>query len=297
ATADDTDGKNRSIFAIHSRVFIGLYAGELFRNSPILSILQQSHEVVMGYEAAEYEQRKVGDIFYASVVPQGGVDPQLHEFKVVGVLERTGSQDDGTVFLPLAAAQRIFGREGELTIIGIKLREFNGIRMREFEGRWMSIPEVQVVSLEQVKGALVSLVGTAQTMVTAVALIAALVAIIGVTNSILMSVYERTAEIGILKAIGADHRQIFRLICRETLLVCLLGAVPGSLCAAAGARVTDALLRRVLNIGVTQPLVVITADLLVGVIAGAAALGVIAGVWPASRAAALRPVEAIRSGE
>ncbi|MCM8814157.1 MAG: hypothetical protein NC924_09555, partial [Candidatus Omnitrophica bacterium] len=36
ATADDTDGKNRSIFAIHSRVFIGLYAGELFRNSPNL---------------------------------------------------------------------------------------------------------------------------------------------------------------------------------------------------------------------------------------------------------------------
>ena len=152
-----------------------------------------TNEVVMGYEVAEYEQRKVGDTFYATVVPNGKVEPELHAFTVVGVLDRTGAQDDGTVFLPLPAAQAIFGRPGELTIIGIKLKEFNGIRMREFEGRWLKIPEVQVVSLEQVKGALVSLVGTVQTMVAAVALIAVLVAMIGVVNAILMSVHERTS--------------------------------------------------------------------------------------------------------
>lgn len=256
-----------------------------------------TNEIVMGYEVAEYEQRKVGDAFYASVVPSGKVEPELHAFTVVGVLERTGAQDDGTVFLPLAAAQRIFGRESELTIIGIKLREFNGIRMREFEGRWLKIPEVQVVSLEQVKGALVSLVGTAQTMVAAVAVIAILVAVIGVINSILMSVHERTGEIGVLKAVGAGRAQIFRLVWLETLLVSLAGAVPGSLLAAGGAQLTDAALRNLLNIGVTQPLVRITPGLLGATILGAVALGLVAGIWPAGRAAGLRPVEAIRSGE
>ena len=230
-------------------------------------------------------------------MPAGSVTPTLHTFTVVGVLERTGSQDDGTVFLPLEAAQRLFGRNGELTIIGIKLREFTGIRMREFEGRWMSIPEVQVVSLEQVKGALVSLVGTAQTMVAAVAVIAVLVAVIGVLNSILMSVHERTGEIGVLKAVGADRAQIFRLIWLETLLVSLAGAVPGSLLAAVAARLTDAVLRTLLNIGVTQPLVRITPALLGAAILGAVVLGLIGGLWPAGRASALRPVEAIRSGE
>jgi putative ABC transport system permease protein len=258
---------------------------------------ESTNELVMGYEAAEYEQRKVGDTFYASIVPAGSVTPTLHTFTVVGVLERTGSQDDGTVFLPLEAAQRLFGRNGELTIIGIKLREFTGIRMREFEGRWMSIPEVQVVSLEQVKGALVSLVGTAQTMVAAVAVIAVLVAVIGVLNSILMSVHERTGEIGVLKAVGADRAQIFRLIWLETLLVSLAGAVPGSLLAAVAARLTDAVLRTLLNIGVTQPLVRITPALLGAAILGAVVLGLIGGLWPAGRASALRPVEAIRSGE
>ena len=258
---------------------------------------EATNEVVMGYEAAEYEQRKVGDTFYVSVVPNGKVDPELHAFTVVGVLERTGAQDDGTVFLPLAAAQTMFGRENELTIIGIKLKEFNGIRMREFEGRWLKIPEVQVVSLEQVKGALVSLVGTAQTMVAAVAVIAILVAVIGVVNSVLTSVHERTGEIGVLKAVGAGRAQIFRLVWLETLLTSLAGAVPGSLLAAGGARLTDAALRHLLNIGVTQPLVRITPGLLGAAILGAVVLGLLAGIWPAGRAAGLRPVEAIRSGE
>src|SRR5215467_1582538 len=51
------------------------------------------HEVVLGFEAAEYEQRKVGDSFYATITPAGKPDAVLHEFKVVGVLDRTGTQD------------------------------------------------------------------------------------------------------------------------------------------------------------------------------------------------------------
>ena len=254
-------------------------------------------EIVMGYEAAEFEQRKVGDTFYLTVTPHGQTEAALHAYKVVGVLERSGSQDDGTVFLPLRAAQRLFGRESELTIIGIKLREFNGIRMREFEGRWLSIPEVQVVSLEQVKGALVSLVGTAQTMVAAVAIIAIVVAVIGVINAILMSVYERIGEIGIMKAVGASAWQIFRLVWTETLLICLSGAAAGCLIAVAGGRGTDAALRHLLNIGVTQSLVRITPGLVGWAVAGSVVLGLLAGVWPARRAAGLRPVEAIRSDE
>jgi len=256
-----------------------------------------TNEVVMGFEAAEYEQRKVGDVLYASIMPNGKIDPVMHAFKVTGVLERSGSQDDGTVFLPLTTAQNIFGRAGELTIIGIKLREFNGIRMREFEGRWMSIPEVQVVSLEQVKGALVTLVGTAQTMVAAVAVIAVIVAVIGVINAILMSVYERIGEIGIMKAVGATRGQIFRLIWTETLLICLAGAVSGSLLAIITAGATDAALRHLLNIGVTKALVRITPELLGVAIAGSVILGLLAGVWPARRAAGLHPVDAIRANE
>jgi putative ABC transport system permease protein len=254
-------------------------------------------EVVMGFEAAEYEQRKVGDIFYASITPNGGTAPKLHEFKVVGVLDRTGTQDDGTVFVPIKAAQALFNRPTSLTILGIKLKEFSPSKMREFEGRWLPLPEVQVVGLQQVKTTLMNLVGTAQTMVAAVAIIAVIVAIIGVVNTILMSVYERTGEIGIMKAIGARRGDIFELIWFETLVICLAGGVVGCAMAYLGASIVEAAIRALVDLGVQGSLVHITPMVLVAALGGAMIVGFFAGLYPAWRASSMRPIEAIRAGE
>ena len=254
-------------------------------------------EIVLGFEVAEYEQRKVGDDFYVTVTLNGAADPVQHKFKVVGVLARTGSQDDGGVFVPLKTAQKHFGRANELTIVGVKLKEFSGVKLREFEGRWLKLPEVQVVSLEQVKGTLVSLVGTAQAMIAAVALIAVVVAAIGVMNSIVMSVYERTGEIGVMKAVGASRSDIFRLVWLETLVLCVVAGAAGCLLAVAGSGIVEGVIRRLIDLGVSDSLVLVTPALLGSAMLGAVALGLLTGLWPAWRAASLHPVEAIREGE
>ncbi len=252
--------------------------------------------IVLGYEIAEYEQRKVGDTFYATITPSGKPNPVRHEFRVAGVLERTGTQDDGTVFMPIAAAQTAFGRPNQLTILGIKLKKFSAFTMREFESRWLKLPEVQVVSLQQVKNTLISLVGTAQTMVAAVAVIAVIVALIGVINTILMSVYERTAEIGIMKALGARRGDIFQLIWLETLMICLLGGVLGSIGAAVGSGLVERAIRSLGDFGVTGSIVHITPAVVGYAVLGAVVLGFFAGLYPAWRASSMRPVEAIREG-
>lgn len=254
-------------------------------------------EVVMGYEAAEYEQRKVGDTFYASITPSGAVKAVMHEFKVVGVLDRTGTQDDGTVFLPIDVAREYFGRMGQLTILGIKLKEFNAWKMREFETRWLALPEVQVVGLQQVKNTLVGLVATAQTMIAAVAVIAIIVAFIGVINTILMSVYERTAEIGIMKALGARRDSIFQLIWLETVMICLAGAVVGSIAAVVGSDLVERAIKSVVDMGVSGSIVRITPGVIGYAVLGAVLLGFFAGLYPAWRASAMRPVEAIHQGK
>ncbi len=253
-------------------------------------------EVVMGYEAATYEQRKVGDEFLLSVVPSGRTEPVLRKFKVTGVLARTGSQDDGTVFMPFRAAQKIFGRPGRLTIVGIKLKDFTGPMVQEFSERWVKLPEVQVVGLEQVKSTLVMLVSAAQVMLSAVAVIAVVVATIGVVNTILMSVYERTGEIGIMKAIGASRSDVFQLIWLETLAVCAMGAVVGCALAFLGARLVEKGIQTVLDIGIRGSIVKITPAILGAAIAGTIIVGFFAGLYPAWRAASMRPVEAIREG-
>ena len=253
-------------------------------------------EVVLGFEAAEYAQRKVGDTFYASITPAGRIAPVMREFKVVGVLERTGTQDDGGVFLPIDAARAYFGRPDELTILGIKLRQFNGVKMREFESRWLKLPEVQVVGLQQVKSTLVNLVATAQTMIAAVAAIAVIVALIGVINTILMSVYERTSEIGIMKALGARRGAIFQLIWLETVMVCLAGGIAGSIAAVAGSGLVERAIKALADLGVSGSVVHITPAVVGFAVLGAVILGFFGGLYPAWRASSMRPVEAIGKG-
>jgi putative ABC transport system permease protein len=254
------------------------------------------NEVVLGFEAAEYEQRKVGDSFYASITPAGRPDPVMHEFKVVGVLDRTGTQDDGTVFMPIRVAREYFGRPEQLTIVGIKLKEFNGLKMREFESRWLKLPEVQVVGLQQVKSTLVNLVATAQTMIAAVAAIAVIVALIGVINTILMSVYERTSEIGIMKALGARRGSIFQLIWLETVMICLGGGVIGSVLAIAGSGLVEKAIKALADLGVSGSIVQITPAVIIYAVIGAIVLGFFGGLYPAWRACSMRPVEAISKG-
>jgi len=220
----------------------------------------------------------------------------MHEFKVVGVLERTGTQDDGTAFLPIGEAREYFGRPSQLTILGIKLKQFNGFKMREFETRWLKLPEVQVVGLQQVKNTLVSLVATAQTMIAAVAVIAIIVALIGVINTILMSVYERTAEIGIMKALGARRGSIFELIWLETVMICLVGAIAGSVVAIVGSGLVEKAIKAMADFGVSGSVVRITPPLIAYALIGAMILGILGGLYPAWRAASMRPVEAIGKG-
>jgi putative ABC transport system permease protein len=253
-------------------------------------------EVVIGFEAAEYEQRKVGDTFYASITPAGKPDLVMHEFKVVGVLDRTGTQDDGTVFMPIDTAREYFNRPNQLTILGIKLKEFSAFKMREFETRWLKLPEVQVVGLQQVKNTLVGLVATAQTMIAAVAAIAVIVALIGVINTILMSVYERTPEIGIMKALGARRGSIFQLIWLETLIICLAGALAGSAMAIIGSSLVEMAIKSIVDLGVSGSIVRITPAVIGYSVLGAVILGFFAGIYPAWRAASMRPVEAIGKG-
>jgi len=84
---------------------------------------------------------------------------------------------------------------------------------------------VQVVSLSQVKQTIMTLVSTAKVMVFSIALIAILISVVGVINTILMSVMERLQEIGILKSMGATAWDIFKLIWLETLILCISGGI------------------------------------------------------------------------
>jgi putative ABC transport system permease protein len=245
----------------------------------------EAAEAVFGYEAAELEQREVGDAY---LIPEKEV-----EVKVVGILERTGTQDDGTIFMPIKTVQKIFGVKDELTSIGIKIKK--DADLKAFEDKMYKLPDVQVVSLSQVKTTIMTLVSTARVMVFSIALIAILIAMMGVINTVLMSVMERRQEIGILKSMGAMAGDVFKLVWLETILLCISGGLVGTGLSLLTARLTDVLVRNLLPYSPSGGLVAIDFGLVLMTLGVVTAIGLASGVYPSWKAARMRPLDTIRS--
>lgn len=241
-------------------------------------------EAVIGYEAAELEQREVGDLI---LVPEKNV-----QLKVVGILERTGTQDDGTIFVPLKTLQKIAATD-QITTIGIKVKK--DADMVKLENKLYQLPDVQVVSFSQVKQTIMKLIGTARVMVLSIAIIAILIAMVGVVNTILMSVLERIQEIGILKTMGAMPGDIFLLVWTETLLLCSIGGIAGVGFALLFAQGTDILIRRILPYAPGGGLVVIDVKLAALTLLVIVTVGLLSGLYPAWKAGRVRPLQSIRS--
>ncbi len=282
-------------------------------------------EVVLGWEAAQTGFIQVGQKINIKVKemakekvmekitdPASGKSKEVERevekpifttyvFKVVGILERGGSKDDGAYFIQIEEAQRIFRKYKMLTGIGIRLHDLAKLPL--FTDRIYNrkeLGETQVVSLAEVKGTILNLVQTAKILVMSVAFIAIIVALIGVINTILMSVFERTQEIGIMKAIGASKMDIFKLIWIETIIICAFGGVVGTALAVFGGRFIEKLIRAVMSKAGYVPageIIHFTPEIIIGCFLGAIVLGIISGIWPAYRAGKMRPIEAIRSGE
>lgn len=273
-------------------IYLGIDAASYPPMKPYLAFSQggwfapdAEHQVVLGYEVAELEQREAGD----SILLPG----TTAEYEVVGVLKRTGTQDDGMIYMPLETVQKAFNREGELTMLGMRL--VPDVDQTAFEEELYQLPDVQVVSMAQVKNTIMGLVSSAKAIVLSVACIAFLIAIFGVLNTVLMSVFERYQEIGIMKSMGALPRDIFQMIFIETTILCAFGGLLGIGFSWVFSGISELVVRYFLPFSPSGKLIEIDgATALLSFIA-IAFIGMLGSIYPAWHAASVRPLESIRN--
>ncbi len=242
--------------------------------------------IILGVEAANVEKRKPGDkIFF----------PDLNrEFTVSGVLERTGSEDDGFFFMPLETAQEVFKKEGKLTGIAVSLQDVG--QYVDVKSRIETFPDIYVVSRDQMMEQIMTLTGSSKTLMTAVMAIAIIVSLLGVINTVLMSVFEMQKEFGYMRCVGASRRHIFQLVFYETLVICALGGVVGVALGLAFASATDHWLHEILPYAPAGRYIALD-PAIVGLVIGLSVIaGIVSGIIPGWKASRSSPMEAVRHG-
>jgi putative ABC transport system permease protein len=154
-----------------------------------------------------------------------------------------------------------------------------------------------VQSLEIVMDVANRIVTAITVMFTMIGSIALLVATIGIANTMVMAIYERTREIGILKAMGASRREIRQMFMMEAGFIGLIGGVFGLLLGwvlGLGLNQAIQIVMKYRELPVRGNFFVVTPTLALGVILFATLIGLVAGLLPAQRAAKLDPLEALR---
>ncbi len=222
------------------------------------------------------------------------------QFEVIGILGEKGSQGsfanlDEQVLIPLETARyRIFGtdrlRSATVQIddpanSSLAMIEIERVLRREHKIRPGGENDFQIRRQADLLETLETTARTFTRLLAGIAAVSLLVGGIGIMNIMLVSVTERTREIGVRKALGATRSTIMRQFLVEALVLCMVGGTAGILVGAAGSVV----LSRVNHWNTSiSPFAIALAFLF------SAAVGVFFGMWPARRAANLDPIIALR---
>lgn len=239
--------------------------------------------VLLGAEVAAHDAVRVGEkIRYGN-----------REFRVAGIIGKTGSQDDAFVYMPVTALQAILDKTGGLTAVGVKVSRSE--RLDEITGELAaSVPGIQIVTMNEVMRSLASLANSAKVMNLSIAVIAVIISAVGVMNSILMAIFERTQEIGMMRAVGASRADIFRIIIKETILLTGAGGVSGIMLATLLAGLIEGFVRKVMPYVPSGEIIRFEPLLAAGCILFTLLVGMAAGGYPSWKASTINPIEAIR---
>ncbi|MGD8429105.1 MAG: ABC transporter permease [Ectothiorhodospiraceae bacterium] len=216
-------------------------------------------------------------------------------YRVLGVMEPKGQilgfDMDDTVYIPTARALELFNREGvmEIDVLyreGAPVERITGAIRKRLEARHGRL-DFTITTQEQMLASLDSVLNVLTFAVGALGGISLFVGAVGILTIMTISVRERTAEIGLLRALGAKRRQILSLFLGEAVVLAGLGGTAGLVL---GVGLAAVLHWAVPALPVHTPWQYAVAALLVATL-----IGLVAGVGPAHRAAAMDPVDALRA--
>jgi ABC-type lipoprotein release transport system permease subunit len=239
--------------------------------------LTTNRQMILGRQAAETMGTQVGDTLRL----------MDSNFRVVGIYETGVSWEETGAVITLRDAQRLAGRPHQVSMYGLKLRDPEQAEaVRAYLDA--NFPEIQVALTSDFAENLPD-IQSSNSMMGQISFLAVLIGGVGMLNTMLMSVLERTREIGVLRALGWRRRQVIGMILQEALALGAIGGICGILLGI-GLGWSFVLIPQIGDMLVPQ----YSPQLLLQMLAVAVVTGFLGGLYPAWRATRMQPVEALR---
>ncbi len=232
--------------------------------------------------------------------------PRPHEVRGVGILEESGNEKDYQALMNISSLRKIMeednkvlnresrsrrsDEENQYDNIKIKVTDMEGVK--EVQKQIQSLG-YQASSLTDALEGMKKTSRTVQAILGGIGAVSLLVAAIGIANTMVMSIYERTRDIGIIKVLGADIADIRRLFLLEASLIGLGGGILGLLLSLGGSWILNKVAGGFM--GGAGKISIIDPQLALGAIIFATFIGLVSGYAPARRAMNLSALEAIRN--
>jgi len=222
------------------------------------------------------------------------------KYKVVGVLEKIGTSlsqtDDSAIYIPYEDGKNLFGNQlskNEVSIIYVTIGEGENAEdikytieraIAAYHKTTVDDKDFSVITVDFISEVVGGILGLLSTFLFIIAIIASVVGGIGISNTMFMSVAERTSEIGIMKSIGATGRDILQMFIIEAGIIGLIGGLIGLVL---GVLVVEV----IKGFGVPA---IITPGLVVFAVLFSVGVGIVAGLIPAREAAKMDPIVALK---
>ncbi len=242
------------------------------------------------------------DTFDADISVGGRIKINGQKFFVNGIFAQQGMggvSSDSMILMSIRDFKALTG-QSNISLVYLQVYDVN-----DAESIANSIEEVvnenhgrkdfaSATTMTSVLETVQSIIGILQLVLVAIASIALVVASIGIMNTMLTSVMERTREIGIMKAIGATNRDIMSIFIIEGILVSSIGGIFGIILGVFGSQGLTMILNSFMRMGGSGLAPVITIMSVVLAVAVSIIVGVLSSLYPAWKAARMSPIEAVR---
>lgn len=251
-----------------------------------------SYRAVVGSNVARQYGLNVGDELEikSKKVQRASTITTARNFTVVGIMEFTSTDFDYIIGIPIDIAKKFYEMDDKLTYIWAVPEE--GVDADDLSRRIeLGMENIKTISPQELRKQSEQMLMVMNLITISAAVLAAIIGGLSVMNTMLMSVSERTREFGLMKALGAEVRDILLLTMGESALMGVLGGIIGI----AGGSIFIYFMNEYLATMGTV-LFTVTYRLVIISLLFATLLGTASGVLPAYRAAKMRPMEAMKYG-